>query len=263
VPDQTEADLALDDRSQTNLQLLNRLRGAGYPDSDVTRIKKAYDFVSRYFAGWFRASGKPFVAHLVGTAGILAAVRARTPVVAAGLSHSVYALGDLPAGSPGMSGTAREEVRGALGVEAEDLLARYEALEWNARTLPTLRGRLPGLALADREVVLIRLANELDDHLDLGVMYCANAEERRHAIRSGLRHAVEIARDLGFPSLAASLDRAFEATLSAQLPSALRTDHPASFSMLATSRRPRRGARLRRIAAGVKRRGAAWLPNLE
>src|SRR2546426_667550 len=80
-------------------------------------------------SGWFRASGNPVVAHLVGTAGILAAVRARTPVVAAGLSHSVYALGDLPAGSPGMSGTAREEVRGALGVEAEDLAARYEALE--------------------------------------------------------------------------------------------------------------------------------------
>jgi (p)ppGpp synthase/HD superfamily hydrolase len=253
----------MDDRPQTNLQLLNQLRGAGYPDDDVTRIKKAYDFVSWYFAGWFRASGKPFVAHLVGTAGILAAIRARTPVVAAGLSHSVYALGELPAGSPGAARPAREEVRRALGVEAEDLVARYEALEWNARTLPSLRDRLPGLPLADREVVLIRLANELDDHLDLGVLYCANAEERRQEIGSGLRLAVEIARDLAFPQLAATLDRAFEATLSAQLPCALRTDHSASFSMLATLGSSRRAARLRRIVGGVKRRAAAWLRNLE
>jgi len=198
----------MDDRPQTNLQLLNRLRRGGYPDGDVAQIKVAYDYVAGKFAGWFRASGKPFLAHLVGTAGILAAVRARAAVVAAGLSHALYAQGEQAAGAPGLTRAMRAEVRRALGAETEDRVARYAMLEWNVRALAALRDRLPALATADREVVLIRLANELDDHLDLAVLCCGNAEDRRGKISAGLRLASEIARDLGVPELgAASTER--------------------------------------------------------
>ena len=244
----------MDDRPQTNLQLLNQLRRAGYPDDDVARIKVAYDFVSGRFAGWFRGSGKPFLAHLVGTAGILGALRARTPIVTAGLSHAVYQLGELPAGAPGMSRALRAQVRGVLGTEAEALVARYATLEWNVRTLPALRARLPAMSPADRDVVLMRLANELDDHLDLDALYCANAEDRRRNIAAGLRLVVEIAKDLGFPELASSLDQAFDATLAAQIPSALRTNHPVSFFAAPPSPWRRRSARLRQIFAGLRRR---------
>jgi (p)ppGpp synthase/HD superfamily hydrolase len=249
----------VDDRPQTNLQLLNQLRHTGYPADDVERVKAAYDFVSGQFAGWFRGSGKPFLAHLVGTAGILGAVRARTPVVLAGLSHAVYQLGELPAGAPGMSHARRAQVQRVLGTEAEDLVARYAALEWNVRSLPALRARLPALSPADRDVVLMRLANELDDHLDLAVLYCANAEDRRRRIGAGLRLVVEIAKELGFPELASSLDRAFDATLTARIPSALRTQHPVSFSVATPSLSWRRSARLRQIFAGLRRRSARLL----
>lgn len=249
----------MDDRPQTNLQLLNQLRRAGYADDDVERIKGAYDFVSGHFAGWFRGSGKPFLAHLVGTAGILGAVRARAPVVTAGLSHAVYQLGELPAGSPGMSRATRARVQRVLGTEAEALVARYAALEWNVRALPALRGRLSTLSPEDRDVVLIRLANELDDHLDLAVLYCANAENRRRNVAAGLRLLVEIANELGLPELASSLDRAFDATVTAQIPSALRTKHPVSFFVAPPSPWRRRSARLRQIFAGLRRRGARLL----
>jgi (p)ppGpp synthase/HD superfamily hydrolase len=249
----------VDDRPQTNLQLLNQLRRAGYAADDVERIKAACDFVSGHFAGWFRGSGKPFIAHLVGTAGILVAVRARAPVVTAGLSHAVYQLGELPAGTPGISRAMRARVQRVLGTEAEALVARYAALEWNVRALPALRARLCTLSPADRDVVLIRLANELDDHLDLAVLYCANAEDRRRNITAGLRLAVEIAKELGFPELASSLDRTFDATLTAQIPSALRTNHPVSFLEPPPSPWRGRPARLHRIFAGLGRRGARLL----
>jgi (p)ppGpp synthase/HD superfamily hydrolase len=177
----------MDDRPQTNLQLLNQLRRAGYADADVARVKSAYDFVAAYFSGWFRASGKPFLAHLVGTAGILCAAGARPAVIVAGLSHAIYGPGELPARAGGATRAMRKRVREALGAEGEDLIARYAALEWSVSALVNLRVRLPTMSAAERDVVLIRLANELDDHLDLAPLYCANAEERRRKIDAGLR----------------------------------------------------------------------------
>jgi len=43
----------VDDRPQTNLHFLTKLRRTGYPADDVERVKAAYDFVSGHFAGWF------------------------------------------------------------------------------------------------------------------------------------------------------------------------------------------------------------------
>jgi (p)ppGpp synthase/HD superfamily hydrolase len=249
----------VDGRPQTNLQLFNELRAAGYPDGDVARIKAAHDFVARCFAGWFRASGKPFISHLIGTAGILGALRARTPVVVAGLSHAIFTQGELPAATARSPRLMRAQVRRELGDEAEDLVARYDALEWNARALPGLRARLPAMAPVDREVVLMRLANELDDHLDLAVLYYPNADGRQGRISSGLRLAGDIAKDLGFLELAGSLDRAFDATLTASVPSALRTSHAASYSVAPASAWRRRSAWLQRISSGAMRRSARFL----
>jgi (p)ppGpp synthase/HD superfamily hydrolase len=246
----------MDDRPQTNLQLLNQLRRAGYEDDDVARVKSAYDFVAAHFSGWFRASGKPFLAHLVGTAGILSAAGARSAVIVAGLSHAIYEPGELPARIGGTR-AMRARVREALGIEVEELIARYAALEWGVSALPSLRARLPSMSGAERDVVLLRLANELDDHLDLAPLYCANAEERRRRIDGGLRVAVDIAADLGAPELATSLRRAFDATQSAELPRGLRTDHTVSFSIPTTPSWRRHAAHLRRLVAAFASPGGA------
>jgi len=249
----------VDDPPQTNLQLFAALCAAGYGDGDVERIKAAHDFVSAHFAGWFRASGKPFIAHLIGTAGVLAALRARTPVIAAGLGHAIYAQGELPAASARSLRLMRARVRRALGDEVEALIARYDAFQWRAAELPALRGRLGALSPADREVVLMRLANELDDHWDLAALHCANADARRRAIDAGLRLSVDIARDLGQPELASRLERAFDLTLAATVPDALRTGHRSSFAVRPPTSWRRGSAWLRRIAGAAARRGVALL----
>ena len=77
----------------------------------------------------------------------------------------------------------------------------------------------------EREVLLLRLANELEDHVDLGVLYCGNADGRRAAIRSWLGLSVDMARQLGQPVLAAELDRVFQEVLSDDLPAVLRQPH--------------------------------------
>jgi hypothetical protein len=58
--------------AQTNLQLFHQLRNAGYDEADLVCIHQAYQLACQVFTGFFRGSGKPFIAHLVGTASILA-----------------------------------------------------------------------------------------------------------------------------------------------------------------------------------------------
>src|SRR5688572_20530292 len=75
--------------AQTNIQLFNQLRGDGYSKADLGLVRDAYELAMLLFSGRFQPSGKSFIAHVVGTASILAWHRLPAPVVAAGLLHNV------------------------------------------------------------------------------------------------------------------------------------------------------------------------------
>ena len=209
--------------AQTNLQLYRQMESQGYTADDLVSLRKAHDLAMRLTAAAFRGSGKPLLAHLVGTASILVSQRQPVDIVAAGLLHAAYALGDFGDGRYGITAAKRERVRRAVGERVEDLVNRYTTFDWNKRTIPMIRDRVGGLSAFEREVLVIRLANELEDHLDYGVLYCGNGEKRREYIRSPLNQSVEMARQIGLGQLAEELERAFQATLAADVPVALRT----------------------------------------
>ena len=94
------------DYAQTNLQLYRQLAERGYPTSEIASVARAYELGLRLFPGTYRGSGKPFLAHLVGTASILSTLQARMPVIAAGLLHSVYTHGEFGNGWRGISNQA-------------------------------------------------------------------------------------------------------------------------------------------------------------
>ena len=98
------------------------------------------------------------------------------------------------------------------------MVARYTSFPWNEQTISALNNNLPLPGSVAREVLLIRLANELEDHLDCAALYSGTAEYRRDVIKSYLFQCVDIAEKLGFPALASALSRAFEETLSVELP---------------------------------------------
>ena len=225
--------------AQTNLQLFKQLRGAGYSDADLKLVRAAYDLGMRIFPASFRGSGKPLLAHLVGTASILVSVGQSPTVVTAGLLHAAYALGDFGDGRFGMTQAKRDRVRAAVGPAVEDLVARYTAFDWNKNTIPSIRARVGSLTPIERDVLVIRLANELEDHLDYGVLYCGNGEKRREYIRSPLNQSVDMARSLGLTTLASELEEAFRETLSEELPAALRTPHDYTFTQPPASHSPR------------------------
>jgi (p)ppGpp synthase/HD superfamily hydrolase len=232
--------------AQTNLQLYAQLRRAGVDESDLALVRSGYDLSMHLCPASFRGSGKPLLAHLVGTASILASLGQPARVITAGLLHAIYVFGDFGDARCGSSEERRQRVRAAVGTEVEELIARYTHFDWNSKTIPVIRDKVASLSAIDREVLIIRLANELEDHLDCGVLYCGNGEQRRAYIRSPLNQSVDMARVLGQPKLAQALEEAFQETLQADLPASLRNPQDYTFVQPPLSHRPRLKVAVRR-----------------
>lgn len=207
--------------AQTNIQLLNQLRCDGYSNTELESIYSAYKLVMRLFTGSFRASGKTFIAHLVGTASILGHLHVCAKVIAAGLLHAAYAQGDFGGiGKQGISETKRKQVSHLVGKEIEEYIAKYTAFSWNERTIPEIYQQLDELGPSDRDVLLIRLANELEEYLDLGIVYCGDTKYQQYIQREG-HLLVEMAQKLGYPTLATELASAIEDNILAEIPTEL------------------------------------------
>jgi (p)ppGpp synthase/HD superfamily hydrolase len=208
--------------AQTNLQLFGQMRRAGYSHEDLAAVRRAYDLAMRLFTSKYRGSGKPLMAHLVGTASVLVSLGAPVALVSAAVLHAAYIFGDFGDARGGATDAKRAVVRAAAGPEVEAIISRYDALRWDSSSIAEIHSAVSGMAEPDREVLLLRLANELEDHLDLGVLYCGNAEERRAAVRSWLHLCVELARQLDQPRLADEFERVFQEVLSDSVPEVIR-----------------------------------------
>ncbi len=204
--------------AQTNIQLFNQLHREGYGPAELETVVGAHELATTLMTGQFRASGKTFIAHLVGTASILGSVHAACPMVAAALLHAAYSAGDFGDDRLGPSDAKRGQVGSAVGEEVEDYVWRYHNLPWDDQTIRTVADGLDGMTAIERGVVLMRLANELEDFLDLGMLYCG---DQKRGWTSGSRRSqlmTGMARALGFPGLADELQRTFDETSTAALP---------------------------------------------
>ena len=225
--------------AQTNLQLFYQLRRANYSDADLDCIANAYGLATQLFTGYFRGSGKTFIAHLVGTASILTSVAAPIEVIAAGLLHAAYEFGDFGNGDRGISKCKRQKVRKVVGEVVEKYVAQYTALRWNEETILEVYHRLEGLSEIERHVILMRVANELEDHLDFGILYCGNVEKRLRYLQNCGHLMTEMATNLGFSTLATELSEVFKSTVSTTIPTGLTSDRPYSY-LIPTTPYPKR-----------------------
>lgn len=249
--------------AQTNVQLLNQLRQLEYSESEITLAHQGYSLAMQIFAGQYRPSGKPFVCHLVGTASILADQKSPMDVVAAGLLHAAYTFGEFGSGYQSQSPAKRKQVRKFIGDGAEELVAEYAKFPWNRQAvLGLLNQDFNRFTNLRRQVLLLRLANELEEHLDLGALYCSDAEQRKAAVGSHLAKLVDVARTLQYDDLALMLREAFDECLcgpGGRLPT---VGQPVSFFMAPLSHRPRLGARIKTFCEGpgrvLLRTGLGW-----
>jgi hypothetical protein len=242
--------------AQTNIQLFNQLSRAGYRSADLEYLYRAYELTIRLFTGQFRASGKTFIAHLVGTASILVALRAPSPLVAAGLLHAAYTQGDFGKGGRGISSTKRLRLIQVLGEQAEQYVAQYTAQSWNKAAIAVVYEKLMTLNAIEWDIILLCLANTLEDHLDLGMRYSEDSQrigDGRYTDASRVLQ-VGMAEQLGFPELAAELMRVFDEHAAADVHASLRRPKRFSFTFAPASYQRRPSAFLHRVLDGCLRR---------
>jgi (p)ppGpp synthase/HD superfamily hydrolase len=222
------------DGAQTILRLYRELLDAGRPAPDVLRVKAAYELATTLFAGRLRSTGNTFLAHLVGTASITAMLGGDVDLVLAALLHAAYAVGDFGDGIRGVAPAHRALVCEVIGARAEDLVRAYQEQSWQAADIEALCARVDALDAGERSLLLLRLANELEDHRDRGM--AMSGARRQSLYRDSFPALVAMAERLRQPALAAALarvaDENYGAGAGSLIPPGLASDANGSYVVL-------------------------------
>lgn len=197
------------DHAETIVELFNQLSGQGYAAEDLRLVHRGYALAAPLYTCQYRSSGRSLIDHAVSTASTVAALAAPTPLVAATLLHAVYLHGDFGTRLRRVSADQRARVRRTVGDAAEEILDRYTAFEWTAGTISAVGERLPAFDEIQRQVVLMRLADQLDIYGTRDGLYCNNLAQRRNLAQTHGPVVVAMAEALGFPTLSAALARAY------------------------------------------------------
>lgn len=212
--------------AQTNIQLYNQLWRSGWSDTQLSLVRDTHDFAAALFAASFRACGKPFLAHLVGTASILAANGCPETMVAAGLLHAAYTHGRYGNAPPGVTDAKRRATHKAVGAEVERLVAAYAAFDPSIERIPTLTAGRDDLPLTTAKLLLIKLANEIEDCLDHGLGYSSKSIYEFAAWQPFLS---DLARTLGLPELAIEAERQVAEARATSPPGVLRRQRSGAY----------------------------------
>jgi hypothetical protein len=195
--------------AQTNIQLYNQLRRRGLDTHELVLIHRAYELLARLYSGYYQGDGKPFVAHPIGVASILAQLDQPADIVAMGLIHAVYGNGDFGDGDPGPTPDHRALVREAVGDHVEQLVLRFTELRLHPDTIKRDREALAGLDDVGRRLQVVAIVDHLEKYADLGVLYFGdNAEIVEWTDRIG-PDMIELAGELAEPELAEMISAAF------------------------------------------------------
>jgi (p)ppGpp synthase/HD superfamily hydrolase len=158
--------------AQTNIQLYNQLRGRQMAFEELLLVHRAYELATTLYPAHFQADGKPFVAHGVGVASILAGLDQPAEIIAVGLLHNVYGNADFGDGrGPGPTPRRRRVVRDAVGQRVEQLVTRFGELRAQFRPIDETLAELPRRDDTERRLILVDLADYLEKHVDLGALY--------------------------------------------------------------------------------------------
>jgi gluconolactonase len=198
--------------AQTYPQLFNQLRDLDYSSADLTLIQGTYELAMMLFTSRFQPSGKVFMAHVVGTASILASLRLPPSVVAAALIHNAYMAGDFGDGRHGLAIKRREQMKRRFGPEIEQYVARFATVNW----IKLGQQNPDKLDAIDRNVLLILMADHLEHLHDLDLLYYED-RVRQHYL-DNCKLAIKMAQSMNLSSLAAELAEGIRTTETARIP---------------------------------------------
>ena len=82
-------------------------------------------------------------------------------------------------------------------------------MPWNVNSIPEIHESMAQYDEIQRSVLLIRLANEVDDYRDFGALHTKDPDKRLNIVKSCGDLVVSIAAELDYSYLASELSRAF------------------------------------------------------
>jgi (p)ppGpp synthase/HD superfamily hydrolase len=152
---------------------MNQAQCAGYSDNDLGRLAEAFELALEISDGIYRMQGVPLLNHLVTNASILIFEQKRLEIVIAGLLHASYVLHRFQDSLRSCNLQARrKELKLLLGTEIEELIWSFDHIPWySQKALETHLEQFEKLTQKQRDVLVLRLANEVDDYLDNSAEY--------------------------------------------------------------------------------------------
>lgn len=233
--------------AQTNIQLYNQLCRQGRSLAELTRVHAAYELAVQLFAGQYRANGKPFVAHLAGTASVLACFEQPTTVVAAGLLHSAFEFGDFGDGRHGLTTARRQRLKAVVGEESADLIAQYYVLTRREARKQAREDDLAGFSPARIAVLVMHLADTVEEYVDGGIRYAPDKEAflRQSSATDVATETIHAAQRLGLAAYVTVITGVFKAAESCTPAVELQNKRHKSFLVIPTAQADPRLARRR------------------
>ncbi len=172
----------------TDIELLVELFKSYSPEADTARILRAYELAREAHAGQVRATGDPYLTHVVQTAKILADMYMDEPSIVAGLLH------DVPEDTPVSLDTVREQF-GDEVARLVDGVTKLSQLRLGMEQEEAESLRKMFLAMAeDIRVVLIKLADRLHN---MRTLYGKSADKQKKIARETLEIFAPLANRLG------------------------------------------------------------------
>jgi hypothetical protein len=143
--------------AQTNLELYAQAIARGYSRDQCRMLAEAYVFALRQVFPLARGSGKPFIAHLVGTASLVMESGSPDFWVIGALLHALYQ-NRVPFEHGLEPNERRPVLADRFGIQVDDIVHRYTSFETEDL------GAFKGADVAgEADVLTLRLADELED----------------------------------------------------------------------------------------------------
>jgi hypothetical protein len=244
--------------AQTNLQLYNELTRQQRSVAELIGVRSAYELAMPLFSAQFRASGKPFLAHLIGTASILAWMQQPLSVVTAGLLHAAFEFGDFGDGERGITAARQQRLEAVVGQESGELIATYQRLS-RREAMRRLRERRSFEGSSqEQSALIIHLADTVEEYADGGIRYAPGKEQfyRQACDADVALETVAAAKCLGLASYAQGFAEVFEFASHCSPPAEIVARRRGSFSLLPASAGERFQVRWRRFWKRASRKAA-------
>jgi uronate dehydrogenase len=240
------------DFAVTYPQLVRQAIAAGLDERDLRELRAVYDVALRQFDGLYRAGGQPFICHMVRTASILLAEGQPLPLVEAALVHATYDAHRYEHSTRAWPGRRlRRRMRREVGSDVEGIVWAFHEVPWERIGAPEIQLReLPHASAIVRSALALRVANDLENHMDLALIY-RTGRQFKDRIESDGSAIVQVARGLGMTTLADELSMVFRESLEETLPATVRWDRSRGYELPA--RTTSRTSSVTRFASRARR----------